>query len=220
MNATYTLMAALWLAIAVGTPHPSNATEGVPVGHGQRGAIAAAIEHGPIAPQARTFLRATDVGLRVAGTLDSPPAPAVAAARHTAQAPRSQARGAISPAQAERAPQAAAAGAGDASALAEEQYRMFKGFYLDSLKTVFNFNFDSLTEKNSVRPTRITSWSTRNGAILTSNARYSTGKINRRRVKLSKIDPEASDKRSSRLRSEIRDRRTRKGKKRAGRASQ
>ena len=41
-------------------------------------------------------------------------------------------------AQAERAPQAAAAGAVGASALTEEQYRMFKGFFgLDSRKTIF-----------------------------------------------------------------------------------
>ena len=134
MNATSTMATALWLAIAVGTPHPANATEGVPVGHGQRGTLVAAIEHGPFAPQARHSLRHTDVGLRVAGTLDSPPSIAGAATRHTAQTTRSQARGMRSLAQAERAP----ASAVGASALTEEQYRMFKGFFgLDSRKNIF-----------------------------------------------------------------------------------
>ena len=141
MNATSTVAAALWLAIAVGTPHPSSATEEPPVGHGQRGASAAAIEQGPFAPLARHSPRAADVGLQVAGTLDSPPALAGAATRHTAQAARPQARGMPSLAQAERAPQAAAAGAVGAvgaSALTEEQYRMFKGVYgLGSRKTIF-----------------------------------------------------------------------------------
>ncbi len=127
MNATSTVATALWLAIAVGTPHPANATEGVPVGHGQRGTLVAAIEHGPFAPQARHSLRHTDVGLRVAGTLDSPPSLAGAAKRHTTQAARPQARGMRSLAQAERPPQAAAAGAVGASALTEGQYRMLKG---------------------------------------------------------------------------------------------
>ena len=117
VNATSTVAAALWLAIAVGAPHPSSATEGGPVGHGQRGALVAAIEHRPFASQARTSLQATYVGLRVAGTLDSPPALAGAAKRHTTQAARPQARGMRSLAQAERAPQAAAAGTVGAPAL-------------------------------------------------------------------------------------------------------
>ena len=95
----------------------------------------AAIEQGSFGPQARTSLQATYVGLRVAGTLDSPPSLAGAAKRHTTQAARPQARGMRSLAQAERAPQAGAVGA---SALTEEQYRMFKGFFgLDSRKTIF-----------------------------------------------------------------------------------
>ena len=89
----------------------------------------------PFAPLARHSLRATDVGLRAAGTLDSPPSFAGAAKHHTAQAARSQALGASSLAQAERAPQAAAAGAVGAPALTEEQYRMFKGYFgLDLIK--------------------------------------------------------------------------------------
>ena len=135
MNATSKVVAALWLTIAVGTPHLASATGGAPVGHGQRGALVAAIEHGPFAPLARHSLRATDVGLRAAGTLDSPPSFAGAAKHHTAQAARSQALGASSLAQAERAPQAAAAGAVGAPALTEEQYRMFKGYFgLDLIK--------------------------------------------------------------------------------------
>ena len=138
MNATLTVATALWLAIAVGAPHPSGATAGAPVGHGQRGALAAAVEDGPFAPLARHSPRAANVGLRVAGTLDSPPSIAGAATRHTAQAARPQARGIRSLAQAERAPQAPASGAVGASALTDEQYRMFKGVYgLGSRETIF-----------------------------------------------------------------------------------
>ena len=144
MNATSTVAASLWLAIAVGTPHPSSAAEEPPVVHGQRGASAAAIEQGPFAPLARHSPRATDVGLRVAGTLDSPPALAGATTRHTAQAARSQVRGMRSLAQAERAPQAATAGAVDASAPTEEQYRMYKGFVsLDLRNTIFKIVGDA-----------------------------------------------------------------------------
>ena len=137
VNATSTVAAALWLAIAVGTPHPSNATEGAPVGHGQRRALVTAIEHEPLAPQARISPRVTYVGLRFAGTLDSPRSLDRAAKRHTTQAARSQARGTILLAQAEHAPQTAAAGAVGASALTEEQYRMLKGFFgFDSRKVI------------------------------------------------------------------------------------
>ena len=104
----------------------------------------AAIEQGPFVPLARHSPRATDAGLRVAGTLDSPPSIAGATKRHTAQAARSQARGMRSLAQAERAPQAAAAGAVGASALTEEQYRMYKGFVsLDLRNTIFKIVGDA-----------------------------------------------------------------------------
>ena len=109
MNATSTVAASLWLAIAVGTPHPSSAAEEPPVVHGQRGASAAAIEQGPFA-----------------------------------QAARSQVRGMRSLAQAERAPQTATAGAVDASAPTEEQYRMYKGFVsLDLRNTIFKIVGDA-----------------------------------------------------------------------------
>ena len=93
VNATSTVAAALWLAIAVGAPHPSSATEGAPVGHGQRGTLVEVVEHGQFGPQARTSLRATYVDLRGAGTLDSPPKLDGTAKRHTTQAARSQAQG-------------------------------------------------------------------------------------------------------------------------------
>ena len=66
-----------------------------------------------------------------------------------------------------------------------------------------DFNFDSLTEKKlcEVDPDCLIvnpQW-----RHLDKQRKALDGKINRRRVKLSKIDPEASDKRSSQLRSEI-----------------
>ena len=66
-----------------------------------------------------------------------------------------------------------------------------------------DFNFDSLTEKKlcEVDPDCLIvnpQW-----RHLDKQRKVLDGKINRRRVKLSKIDPDASDKRSSQLRSEI-----------------
>ena len=66
-----------------------------------------------------------------------------------------------------------------------------------------DFNFDSLTEKKlcEVDPDCLIvnpQW-----RHLDKKRKVLDGKINRRRVKLSKIDPEASDKHSSQLRSEI-----------------